>query len=54
MFTIVPFIEDVLLQMPVRGEIDGRERNISKETCARALVKTKETQLTDNVYSTLR
>lgn len=47
-------MEEILLQVPVRGEVDRREGDVTEETRARALVQPDETQLPDNVDRTTR
>lgn len=49
---IVPLMVEILLQVPVRGEVDRREGDIAEETRARALVQPDETQLPDDVHRT--
>lgn len=43
--------EEVLLEMAVGGEVNGGERNITKQASRSALVKTDETQIANNPHS---
>ena len=54
LLAIVALVEDVLLQVRVRWEVDRRERNVAKQARARALVEPKKAELADDVDRPLR
>lgn len=54
MLSVVTFMKDILLQMPVRREIDRREWNVTKQTCTSPLIQADDTQLTNDVDGTFR
>ena len=43
--------EEVLLQVAVEGEVDGRERHVTQQTCGCTLVQTDETKVTHDPES---
>jgi hypothetical protein len=54
LLAVVAFLEDILLQVRIRREVNGRERNITKQTRARALVQAQNTEGADDVDGTTR
>ena len=46
---MVSFMKNILLQVPVRCEIDGRERDVSQKASAGTSVQAKYTQLPNDM-----
>jgi len=46
---VVSFMKNILLQVPVRCEIDGRERDVSQKASAGTSVQAKYTQLPNDM-----
>ena len=49
----MPFLEDIRLQMGIRGEVDCGKWNITKQACQRTFVQAQNTKLPDDVNGTL-
>jgi hypothetical protein len=45
-------VENVRLEVRIRWEVDRRKGDVTEQACGRALVKTEDAQLSNNVYST--
>ena len=54
LLAVVPFVEDVLLQVGVRWEVDRREGDVAEQARARALVQPKKAELAYDVHSAFR
>lgn len=52
LFPIIPLLEYVFLQMRIRGKVNRRERDITKQTRAGPFVQAENTQLTNDMHST--
>jgi hypothetical protein len=48
--SMAPFVEHIRLEVSVRREVYGRERNVAQQARASTLIQTKKTQLADNMH----